>query len=94
MRQTRLISAVEALTNIIIGMGWALLLQYIVFPIVGIYEAGTKDISLSVHLQITACFTLGSFIRSYFVRRYFENHIKAIARKVNAVVEQLKGWFK
>ena len=93
MQQTRLISAVEALTNIAIGMGVALASQYVIFPIVGIYSAGTGDISFVVHLQITAFFTVVSFARSYLVRRYFETHLKTIALKVAGAVEKLKWAF-
>ena len=93
MQQTRLISAVEALTNIAIGMGVALASQYVIFPIVGIYGPGTRDVSFVAHLQITAWFTLISFLRSYAIRRYFETHLKAIARKVVAAIERLKWTF-
>lgn len=66
MRQSRAASAVEAIVNILIGMGVALGSQYIIFPLVGIY-----NVSHSVHIQITVWFTLISFIRSYAVRRIF-----------------------
>lgn len=88
MQQTKIISAVEALTNIAIGMGVALASQYVIFPIVGI-----NNVSHVMHIQITIFFTFVSFIRSYVVRRYFETHLKAIAQKVGAAVEKLKWTF-
>lgn len=66
MNQSRLGSAVEAIVNILIGMGVALGSQYVVFPLVGIH-----GVSHATHLWITFWFTLISFVRSYFVRRWF-----------------------
>ena len=74
--QTRLVSAIESLVNIFIGMGVALGSQYIVFPIVGI-----EDVSHSVHIQITLWFTAISFFRSYMIRRWF-------SKKLNKVLVQ------
>jgi len=89
MQQSRLISVVESLTNIALGMGVALASQYVIFPIVGIH-----NISHSTHIQITIYFTMVSFCRSYVVRRYFDAHLHAIALKVTAMTEKVKGWFK
>ncbi len=74
--QTSLISAIESLVNICIGMGVALASQYIVFPIVGI-----ENVSHSVHIQITLWFTAISFFRSYMIRRWF-------SKKLNKVLVQ------
>jgi hypothetical protein len=75
MKQTRLISAIEAFVNIAIGMGVALGSQYLIFPLFDIH------ISHSSHLQITFWFTLISFARSYFIRRWFSNKLnKALAK--------------
>ena len=76
--QTRLASAVEAAVNIAIGMGVALASQYAVFPFFDIY------VSHSAHIQITIWFTLISFVRSYFIRRWF-------SQKLN---KALKRWLK
>ena len=76
--QTRIISAIEALTNIAIGMGVALASQYAVFPFFDIH------VSHTAHLQITFWFTLISFARSFLIRRWF-------SRKLNEV---LKRWLK
>lgn len=65
MSQSRLGSAVEAIVNILIGMGVALGSQYVIFPQFDIH------VSHSTHLWITFWFTIVSFVRSYFVRRWF-----------------------
>ena len=71
--QTRLVSAIESLVNIAIGMGVALASQYIVFPIVGI-----ENVSHSVHIQITLWFTAISFFRSYLIRRWFSKRLNKV----------------
>lgn len=65
MMQSKLDSALEAFTNILIGAGIALIAQIIWFPIIG------KDFTLAENLATTAFFTLVSFIRSYGIRRLF-----------------------
>ena len=70
-------SAVEALTNIVIGMSVALASQYVVFPLVGIH-----DVAHSTHLWITFWFTLISFVRSYFVRRFFNGPYHQLLTRV------------
>lgn len=63
--QSRLGSALEALTNIIVGYFVAILTQSIVFPWFG-FEASVSD-----HAQIAGVFTLVSLLRSYVLRRAF-----------------------
>ena len=71
--QSKRHSAVEALLNILIGIGVAYSAQLIVFPLFDIY------ISHSANLGITLIFTAVSFVRSYFVRRLFNYlHLKEI----------------
>ena len=65
MKQSKLDSALEVSTNILIGAGIALMAQMIWFPIIG------KDFTLTENLATTAFFTLVSFIRSYGIRRLF-----------------------
>jgi hypothetical protein len=64
-KQTKMDSVIEALFNILIGAGIALVAQFIWFPILG------KSFTLGENLATTAFFTLVSFIRSYGIRRYF-----------------------
>ncbi len=65
MSQSKLDSAIEALTNILIGAGVALCAQLIWFPLIG------KDFTMTENLYTTAFFTLVSFWRSYLLRRLF-----------------------
>ena len=73
--QSRLISAIEAVANILIGCGVALASQYAIFPLFDI------EITHGEHLQITAYFTAISFARSYFVRRWFTRSLNAFLKK-------------
>lgn len=64
--QSRAGSAVEATANVAIGFLLAFVLQGLLYPVVGI--ATTPQ----TNLLIAAVFTLVSVIRSYLVRRVFE----------------------
>ena len=63
--QSRWMSFVEAVTNIVVGYGLAVLTQIIVFPLFGLHA------SLSENLLIGAVFTVVSLIRSFALRRLF-----------------------
>ena len=64
--QSRWMSFVEAVTNIVVGYGLAILTQIIVFPLFGLHA------SLSEKLLI-GCFSVGvSLIRSFAIRRLFD----------------------
>ncbi len=64
--QSRWMSFVEAVTNIVVGYGLAILTQIIVFPLFGLHA------SLSENLLI-GCFFVGvSLIRSFVIRRLFD----------------------
>lgn len=65
MKQSKIDSALETITNILIGAGIALLAQLAWFPLIG------KDFSMSENLMTTAFFTVVSFVRSYVIRRAF-----------------------
>ena len=63
--QPRWLSFMEAVTNIVVGYGLAVLTQIIVFPLFGLHA------SLSENLLI-GCFFVGvSLIRSFAIRRLF-----------------------
>ena len=66
MAQTRLMSFIEAITNLVVGFIVALLTQMVVFPLFGI-EAGARE-----HVSIACVFTMVSLVRSYTLRRVFE----------------------
>ena len=73
MNQTKLESFIEAIFNVLIGYGVALLSQIIVFPIVGIH------VPLSTNIEIGLWFTLISIIRSYAIRRWFNAGLHKLA---------------
>lgn len=63
--QSRRMSLIEAVTNVVVGYGVAVLAQLAVFPLFGI------AVSLGDNLAIGAAFTVVSLARSYAVRRLF-----------------------
>jgi hypothetical protein len=63
--QSRWLSFVEAVTNIVVGYGLAVLTQIIVFPLFGLHA------SLGENLLIGGLFTCISLARSYVLRRLF-----------------------
>ena len=66
MSQSRTMSLVEAVTNVLIGYGVAVATQMLVFPLFG-FEASLQD-----NLAIGLVFTVVSLIRSYLLRRVIE----------------------
>lgn len=70
--QPRSHSAIEAVTNVVVGLGVAMGVQYAVFPMFGI------QISHSNHFAIAGFFVAASVVRSYVLRRIFNKwHSKA-----------------
>ena len=66
MPQSRRLSLLEAVTNVVVGYVLAVLTQMIVFPRFGLTS------SLQDNLGIGAAFVGISLIRSYALRRVFE----------------------
>ena len=66
MKQSRRMSVVEALTNVAVGYGIAVLTQIALFPIFGLH------VSLADNLVIGLVFTTVSLGRGYALRRVFE----------------------
>lgn len=64
--QSRTLSLVEAMTNVIVGFAVALLTQMALFPLVGL------RLPVEKHLAIGLAFTAVSLARSYLLRRLFE----------------------
>jgi hypothetical protein len=58
-------SLVEAVTNIVVGYGLAILTQIIVFPLFELHA------SIGDNLLIGATFTVVSLLRSFALRRLF-----------------------
>ncbi|OYU73154.1 MAG: hypothetical protein CFE32_21715 [Alphaproteobacteria bacterium PA3] len=65
MMQSRAMSAVEAVTNVLVGYGIAVVTQVLVFPLFGLTA------SLGDNLLLGMVFTAVSLIRSYALRRVF-----------------------
>lgn len=66
MKQSRLMSLVEAITNVIVGYGVAVVTQILTFPI---FELQT---TLGQNLAMGGIFTIVSLFRSFALRRLFE----------------------
>lgn len=63
--QTRVMSLVEAIANVMIGYGVSVTMQMIVFPWFGLRA------TLGQNLEIGLIFTAVSLARSYLLRRVF-----------------------
>jgi hypothetical protein len=66
MKQSRVMSLVEAVTNVAVGYGVAVATQLVVFPCFGL------PAHLDDAMAIGAVFTVVSIARSYLLRRAFE----------------------
>lgn len=66
MKQSRLMSLVEAITNVIVGYGVAVVTQILIFPIFGLQT------TLGQNFAMGGIFTGVSLVRSYLLRRVFE----------------------
>jgi membrane protein CcdC involved in cytochrome C biogenesis len=66
MKQSRLMSLVESLANVLVGYGVAVATQMAVFPLFGV------AVSITENLVIGLIFTVVSIVRSYALRRSFE----------------------
>jgi accessory gene regulator protein AgrB len=66
MKQSRLMSLVESLANVLVGYGVAVATQMLVFPLFGL------AVTFSENLLIGLIFTVVSIVRSYALRRSFE----------------------
>lgn len=64
--QTRAMSLIEAITNVVVGFGVAVGVQLALFPVYGLVVRFTDT------LGIGAVFTSVSIVRSYLLRRLFE----------------------
>jgi hypothetical protein len=66
MKQSRLMSFVEALANVAVGYSVAVVTQILIFPVFGLHT------TLAQNLQMGAAFTGISIVRSFLLRRAFE----------------------
>ena len=66
MKQSRMMSLVESVTNVVVGFGVAVMAQMLVFPLFGLH------VTLVDNLTIGAIFTVVSIARTFVLRRLFE----------------------
>lgn len=66
MKQSRHMSLVESVANVIVGYSVAVTTQILIFPIFGLH------MTLAQNLKMGAVFTVVSIARSYVLRRLFE----------------------
>jgi hypothetical protein len=60
-------SLVEAITNVVVGYGIAVMTQILIFPIFGLQT------TLGQNLAMGGIFTMVSLLRSFALRRLFES---------------------
>jgi hypothetical protein len=65
MKQSKKHSALESITNVVVGLVMSIVTQMILYPILNI------PVSFSQNLIITGVFFVISFIRGYAIRRFF-----------------------
>ena len=63
MKQSRLMSLVESVANVIVGYGVAVVTQILIFPLFGL------NTTLAQNLKMGAVFTVVSIARSFALRR-------------------------
>ena len=66
MKQSRAMSLVEAVTNVVVGYGVAVATQILIFPVFGLH------MTLAENLKMGAIFTIISIGRAFALRRVFE----------------------
>ena len=74
MKQSRLMSMIESIANVLVGYGVAVATQILIFPVFGLQT------SLAQNLKMGVVFTVVSIVRSFALRRLFEG---IWVRKVN-----------
>jgi hypothetical protein len=74
MKQSRTMSFVETTTNVMVGYLIALLTQFAIFPTFGVI------VSLRDNVLISGIFTAVSIVRSFTLRRLFEENPDAAPR--------------
>jgi uncharacterized membrane protein len=67
MTQTRRMSLLESVTNVVVGYMLAIITQIVVFPLFGIVT------DLKQHLAIGLAFVVVSLARGFVLRRVFEH---------------------
>ena len=84
MSQSRTMSLVESIANVLAGFGVAVATQIAIFPLFGLRT------TLAANLAMGAIFTVVSIARSYCLRRVFER-IRLRAERSNAAGQRCLG---
>ena len=82
MKQTRAMSLVESIANVLVGYGVAVMTQILVFPLFG-WQASVQD-----NLMIGLIFTGVSLVRSFALRRVFESIRVRQSASDSSMIEQ------
>ena len=82
MKQSRLMSLLESLANVLVGFGVAVITQMAVFPLFGLAVTVTEN------LLIGLIFTVVSIVRSYALRRGFEALRVRQSAKASSTISQ------
>jgi hypothetical protein len=80
VKQSRKGSFIESSVNVVIGYIVAMFSQFFIFPLFGVY------VSLQTHLWIGVWFTVISVVRSYILRRWFNNRLHRAVSKMTKEV--------
>jgi len=85
MKQSRVMSLVEAVANVVVGYGVAVVTQILIFPVFGLHT------TLVQNLKMGAAFSAVSIARSFALRRVFEAiRARRSKRETAAPVERRK----
>ncbi len=79
MEQSRLVSFIEANMNVF--SGFFISLAVWIFFVAPLYDI---EVTYAQNLEITCIFTVSSLIRSYIIRRFFNNEWHMVAVKFAA----------
>ena len=66
MKQSRTMSFVESVANVVLGYGIAIASQMLLFPVFGLH------MTIAQNLKLAGAFTIMSICRSFAMRRLFE----------------------
>lgn len=69
MKQSKRHSALESITNVVVGLLISIITQMIIYPILNI------SVTFNQNLIITFVFFVLSFARGYIIRRIFNNKL-------------------
>lgn len=83
MKQTRLESLVEALTNVVIGFGLNYIANFLILPTIGCHPSASQNFHIGVW------FTIVSVVRSYTIRRWFNAHLANLNARIADAISNL-----